>query len=102
MPDLYETDSVSVGDKIVYEHWLLPHVNFHWWIVELDLSEGIAFGYANLNDDWCAEWGYIDMAELTSIGAVRDRAWTARPFGQCEIRSAYLHKEGSDHHHAWD
>ena len=35
----------------------------------------MAFGYANLNDDDMAEWGYISIKELLENGATLDRTW---------------------------
>jgi len=35
----------------------------------------LAFGYANLNDDQMAEWGYISVEELIDNGAIKDRGW---------------------------
>jgi len=35
----------------------------------------LAFGYANLNDDHMAEWGYISVEELIDNGAIKDRNW---------------------------
>ena len=44
-------------------------------IAELDAKENLAFGYANLNDDQMAEWGYISVEELIDNGAIKDRSW---------------------------
>ena len=41
----------------------------------MDKKENLAFGYANLNDDQMAEWGYTCIEELIDNGAVRDRNW---------------------------
>ncbi len=38
------------------------------------------FGYANLNDDWNAEWGYIDIDELERNGARMVEDWKKRRF----------------------
>ncbi len=38
-------------------------------------EEDLAFGYANLNDDQMAEWGYISIKELLENGAELDREW---------------------------
>lgn len=82
IPKLYETENIPIEDKIIYEYWELPHVGFYWLIAELDPIEKLAFGYANLNDDINAEWGYIDINELESVGAYKVEEWVARKFGE--------------------
>lgn len=49
-------------------------------IAELDKERNLAFGYANLNDDVYAKWGYISMKELIDNGATKDIEWTRLPF----------------------
>jgi len=46
-------------------------------IVEWDKKKNIAFGYAILNNDDFAEWGYISIEELIDNEASRDRSWKA-------------------------
>ena len=55
--------------KIIYQKWDLEKVGFYWLIAELDRRAEIAFGYANLNNDDFAEWGYITLYELEDSGA---------------------------------
>ncbi len=50
--------------------------SYYWLVAELDKKKQIAFGYANLNDDDLAEWGYISIGELTENGARADRDWS--------------------------
>ncbi|MBI3859795.1 MAG: hypothetical protein HY296_06140 [Thaumarchaeota archaeon] len=52
-------------------------------IAEMDREKNLAFGYANLNDDTFAEWGYISIQELLDNNAELDRGW--RP---CSYREA--------------
>ena len=75
IPKLYETESVPLKDKVMFQHYEIREIGFAWLISELDPEENLAFGYANLNDDDCAEWGYISVAELLGNGAVLDREW---------------------------
>ncbi|MDG6943350.1 MAG: hypothetical protein JRM94_04675 [Nitrososphaerota archaeon] len=48
---------------------------FNWLVAELDPATNTAFGYANLDDDEMAEWGYINIQELIENGADLDRSW---------------------------
>lgn len=51
-------------------------MGFYWLIAELDPKKNLAFGYANLNNDDFAEWGYISIDELLENGAELDKDWT--------------------------
>ena len=82
IPGLYSTEDIPLKQKVIYEHWVLPSVNFHWLIAELDPKKKLAFGYANLNDDQMAEWGYISIAEIESSGAFSDRAFKPKKFSE--------------------
>lgn len=53
-------------------------------IAELDRKENLAFGYANLNDDQMAEWGYISVEELIDNGASKDRSWKPVSFSDAQ------------------
>lgn len=75
IPKLYETEEIPVEKKIIYQKWEIPQIGFYWFIAELDRKENLAFGYANLNDDHFAEWGYISIEELMDNGASLDREW---------------------------
>lgn len=75
IPYLYETEEIPFERKTIYQRWQIKKVNFNWLIAELDEKEGIAFGFANLNDDELAEWGYIDMKEIQEAGAQVDGTW---------------------------
>lgn len=62
-------------EKIIYQRYRIEKIGFYWLVAELDPKENIAFGFANLNDDQMAEWGYIDIPELLSNGALLDVDW---------------------------
>ncbi len=75
IPDLYTTEDVPLEKKMIYQKWEIKEIRFYWLIAELDRKNNIAFGYANLNNDDFAEWGYISMEELIDCGASPDRSW---------------------------
>jgi len=75
IPALYETEDVPLAKKMIYQKWEIKNIGFYWLIAELDRKKNIAFGYANLNNDVFAEWGYISMEELVDCGASPDRNW---------------------------
>ena len=75
IPGLYETESVALEEKTIFKRYEIKSIGFYWLISELDSDQNLAFGYANLNDDEMAEWGYISIAELLENGASLDRDW---------------------------
>lgn len=86
IPNLYETDKIPLAKKIIYQKWDLKQVRFYWLIAELDKKANLAFGYANLDDDIFAEWGYISISELIDNGAELDREWEPRTFEEAQKR----------------
>ncbi|MEM2786290.1 MAG: hypothetical protein QXW37_00075 [Candidatus Nitrosotenuis sp.] len=86
IPSLYETDKISLEKKIIYQKWDLKRLEFYWLIAELDKKQNLAFGYANLNDDVFAEWGYISISELIDNGAKRDLSWQPCNFEEAQKR----------------
>lgn len=84
IPKLYETDGIPLEKKIIYQKWEIPQIGFYWLISELDKKENLAFGYANLNDDYFAEWGYISIEELIDNGANQDREWRPCTFEEAQ------------------
>ncbi|MEM2271932.1 MAG: hypothetical protein QXP56_04610 [Archaeoglobaceae archaeon] len=70
-------------EKVIYRRYWIRELGFYWLIAELDEESNIAFRYANLNNDDFAEWSYIDLNELLSIGAELDESW--RP---CKFKDA--------------
>jgi len=83
IPRLYETEDVPLEDKVIHQRYQLKPVRFYWLVAELDQERDLAFGYANLNDDQMAEWGYISIKELLENGAELDRGWRS-----CTYREA--------------
>jgi len=84
IPKLYETDGVPFEKKTIYQKWELPQVGFYWLIAELDERENLAYGYANLNDDLFAEWGYISLDELMENNAKPCRDWQPCSFEEAQ------------------
>lgn len=80
IPKLYETDGTPFNEKTVHQKWSIPNIGFYWLIVEIDDVEDEAFGYANLNNEDMAEWGYISLAELKESGAILDENFTPKRF----------------------
>jgi len=83
IPGLYATEHVPFEDKVIYRRYRIREIGFYWLIAELDKEENLAFGYANLNNDDFAEWGYISIDELLENGAESDKEWR-----KCTYRDA--------------
>ncbi len=75
IPELYETEDVPLDKKMIHQRYRIKEIAFYWLIAEVDRKRNLAFGYANLNDDQNAEWGYISIDELNQNGAELDREW---------------------------
>jgi len=79
IPKLYETENVSAGDKLIYEHFFI--FTSDWYVAEYSPNDQIMFGFAILNEDYQnAEWGYIDYRELRDLNikgfeVERDMDW---------------------------
>jgi len=84
IPKLYETEEVPLEKKVIHQAYAIPSVGFYWLIAEIDEKGNIAFGFANLNDDMNAEWGYIPVNELLENGAQVLQDW--KPCGFAEAR----------------
>jgi hypothetical protein len=84
IPELYETENVPLEEKIIYQRYHIKEIGFYWLISECDSKGSLAFGFANLNDDEMAEWGYIDISELLSNRAVIDKDWKPCTFSQAK------------------
>ena len=67
IPRLYANEEAQtpIADIIIHLHFFVAGCD--WWIAEYD-GDDLFFGFVNLNDDLCAEWGYISYAELRSVG----------------------------------
>jgi hypothetical protein len=65
IPRLYETEHVSLRDKMIYLHFFIGCCD--WYISEYD-GDDTFFGFVILNNDFInAEWGYISFKELRNI-----------------------------------
>eukprot|EP00903_Cladosiphon_okamuranus_P000231 g231.t1 len=82
IPKLYATESVPLNEKIIYAHFFQGSSD--WYIAEYDPKENMAFGYTILNGDTeMAEWGYISIAELSSVKIIElDFYWQPQPFAE--------------------
>ena len=65
---------------MIYRRYQIRRLGYYWLIAELDPERNLAFGYANLNNDDFAEWGYISITELLENGAELDRKWEPRAY----------------------
>lgn len=88
IPKLYETDGISFENKTVHCVYVLDHVQFYWLVVEYDPEQKLAFGYANLNNEDFAEWGYISIEELEENHARKIETWkpVAFPKAKQQVR----------------
>ena len=93
IPNLYETDNIPVDKKIICQKWEIPQIGFYWLIAELDKKENLAFGYANLNDDTFAEWGYISLIELNENNATMCQSWIPCTFLEAQDKMQIRRKQ---------
>lgn len=92
IPALYATEGVPFELKVIHRRYEVKRVGFYWLIAELDREKNLAFGYANLNNDLFAEWGYISIGELLDNGAELDREW--KPCAYREARERVRKERG--------
>jgi len=81
MPKTYETEEIE--DPHATLHYFSPSSD--WWIIERDQEQDQlqAFGFACLNnDDWSAELGYINIAELIAHDVELDLYYSPRRISQ--------------------
>ena len=83
IPRIGDTEDVSLNQKTIYQKWTIPQLGFYWLIAEIDPEKERAFGYANLNDDHNAEWGYVSLADLKDVDAIMDENWISKKFIDC-------------------
>ena len=95
IPQLYKTEDTLAEKKIIYQKWEIPEIGFYWLIAELDRRENIAYGYANLNDDQFAEWGYISIDELIENNASFCLDWMPCTFEDAQKRINSTRKSGN-------
>lgn len=67
IPPLYSTESTPAEDKVICARLFALASAATWYIAEFDPDEKVAFGFADLGDPTCAEWGYISVAELEAL-----------------------------------
>jgi hypothetical protein len=84
IPKLYETENIPAHRKIIYQKWEIPQIGFYWLMAEVDKEGNLAYGYANLNNDLFAEWGYISIEELMENDAVRCKDWKPCTFEEAQ------------------
>jgi len=78
----------GVRDPMVYCKLFCPWGRGTWWLLEYDPAERIAFGFAYLIDEACAELGDVSIDELESIpGPIgltieRDCYFSPKPLSQ--------------------
>jgi hypothetical protein len=101
---MYETEKVPLEKKMIYQRYEIKELGFYWLIAEYDKKENLAFGYANLNDDVCAEWGYIPVKELLENGARLDEEWKACTYKEAmemiaeeRAKARYLRKRSQNY-----
>lgn len=86
MPKTGESDGKG-KDALVYLHYFTGGCD--WYILEKDMgcegepnNQEQAFGYANIGDDYNAEFGYIGLPEILAFGAELDLHWTPKAVGE--------------------
>jgi hypothetical protein len=82
IPTLYsnEQSQTSIEDIMIHAHFFCASAD--WWIAEHDQGD-LFWGFANLGDDTCAEWGYVSLSELNSIGESVSVAIKDANTGEC-------------------
>jgi hypothetical protein len=88
IPRIGHTEQTSNEQKLIYQKWHLPEIGFYWLVAEIDPESNLAYGYANLNDNQCAEWGYFSLKELENTGAKLDLDWSPQIFQTIEAALA--------------
>ncbi len=85
IPDLYETESTPLKDKLIHCHFFL--LNSDWYVAEFNGTDTF-WGFVVLNGDLLnAEWGYFTLRKLDQLN-VRgfeiefDEYWQVRPASQ--------------------
>ena len=90
IPKLYETDPVSLRNKLIHLHFFLADSD--WYVAEFD-GKDTFWGFVILNGDYVnAEWGYFSFSELRrirmngwmEIDCELERHWKVRPASQID------------------
>lgn len=88
LPKLYSQDGKG-KDAIVQVKLFNPCGVGTWYLTEYDPKERVAFGWCDLGDPDCAEFGYISIEELEGIrlpfglSIERDIHWKPAPLKEC-------------------
>ncbi len=93
VPGLYATENIPFEKKIIHQRYHITDIGFYWLIAELDEKQNLGFGYANLNNDDFAEWGYISINELLENGAKLDDTWRPCTYTEAMKRIANERKQ---------
>ena len=87
----------GVRDPMVYAKLFCPWGRATWWLLEYDPADRIAFCFAYLLDEMCAELGDVSIDELEGIKGIagltieRDRYFTPKPLSEA-LEAHGLHR----------
>lgn len=113
IPALYSTENIPAESKMIYQryHFAGPIIRngamydsrgFNWLLAELERKENLAYGWASLNDEQNAEWGYMHLPEVESTGATNDKNWLPLYFPEAKrLCYGYLEDAGTKEHFDW-
>ncbi len=84
LPTYRSFENTEPVNIIIWMHFFWR--DWHWYIATYQAEHRVFFGYANLGDDDCAEWGPIPLQELeelndTGYEVERDEYWQPARFG---------------------
>lgn len=84
LPSFYSNSEKSAEDIVIHMHFFYGSAD--WYVAEFD-GEDTFFGYVNLGDPVCAEWGNFSFTELKEIKVNgfeidRDLHWRVRKFSE--------------------
>jgi len=80
LPPYRSADNIAPEDIIIHMHFFWR--DWHWYIATYEPTHRVFFGYANLGDDDCAEWGSVPLQELEELNVARDIEWQPVRFGE--------------------
>lgn len=68
LPKLYETEEVSLNEKIVIAKWFVGHLTFLAIEGQEEENDFMFWGYVkNESDDHCSEFGYFTLSQLEEL-----------------------------------
>ena len=65
IPPMNPENKVPLAETLIYAHFFVGGCD--WYAAEYDPKTRQFFGYVNLGDDMCAEWGYFSLDELIEV-----------------------------------